>query len=649
MRKTVVADNHGQALIELILAISIASFFLTTFVLGIISVREALNRTSTSTKAKLLLQKEVEALRSIKETSWSSFSTTGTYHVEQNLNIWEVKPGTIFENNLTHGFTVANVCRLQATSLPVDCSFPGSITDPATKKITATVSWSFLGNQSISSSLYLTRNFNNTVWTQTNQADFNSGARTNTVVTSGGSGVAGAVELSSNPTAGVDYGNKFQVLAQSSVGRMTTLGHKTSIKFTAQATKPVIAVRVYLRESQNSRSYRYSLQSDSAGLPSGVFLGARIFPTNSIGWNTVPLGTPVNVTVGTVYHLVVEPFGTPASNRYINVGSTTPLNYLIPKTQAIDLNSNTLFKAGAAAPWLVLNQQPIYELDYSDSTYEGNPFINFTLSRISSSSRIGEKFTVSGGDKIVTEISFFVARNSNTVPLDDLYLDLWDVTTNNIIKMVEGVTLATRNTVDTTFTYKKYTFLTSQVLTDGHTYRIFLKSPLSNLTNYYHIYRITGTKLPEYDSITYDGINSVYTASGNSGSTWTDTNSNMDIAGFYFTTQASSTYSTSGDFTSHSLLTSFDTGVDNAAFNNITWTELKTANTTLALQVATSNNSSGPWDYFGADGILGSFFTAPGPIPLNRISGRYLRYKAFFTSDGQLTPTLSDVNINYSP
>src|SRR3990167_693719 len=101
MRKRVAADNSGQALIELILTIAIANLFLTGFVLGIIGVRETLKHASISSEAKLLLQKEVEALRSIKETSWNSFATPGTYHVVQSGNEWVVVAGTVVDNNLT--------------------------------------------------------------------------------------------------------------------------------------------------------------------------------------------------------------------------------------------------------------------------------------------------------------------------------------------------------------------------------------------------------------------------------------------------------------------------------------------------------------------------------------------------------------------
>ena len=171
-----------------------------------------------------------------------------------------------------------------------------------------------------------------------------------------------------------------------------------------------------------------------------------------------------------------------------------------------------------------------------------------------------------------------------------------------------------------------------------------MKSPSSNSTNSYRVYRITTTNSANYNSITYDGTNSIYTVSANSGSSWTDTNVNWDIGGFYFAVSGAPGYAASGDFTSAVL----DLG-SSAALNNIVWTATVPGGATLRLQVAISANVGGPFDYFGADGTLGSFFTTSGPIPLNRTNGRYVRYKAIFTSDGAVTPTFSDVSFNYSP
>lgn len=633
MRKLAVVDSQGQALVELILAISIASFFLTTFVVGIISVREAFNRSSVSNDAKMLLQREVEALRSIKETSWNSFSTPGTYHVVQTGgNNWIVAAGTIVNNNLTHGFTVSNVCRLQSTTAPVDCTTAGAVADPTTKKITATVSWSLLGTASISSSLYLTRNFNNTAVTQTSQADFNTGTKVNTTVTNSS---GGEVQLATGSVTS-SYGNKFIIDTTSSIGNMTNTTLKTSLRFTAQANKTVSAIRVYLNaEVGTSPSYRYGIQTDVGGNPSGTFLGSGFLQATTTGWQTVSISPTVTLTAGTVYHIVVQWFsGTNNTSRYIALRESNPLNSLYPLSNLIDANANTLFNTGSS--WVVQNGQPIYELDYSDGTFEGNPYYVQTEIAVAGNTFVGEKFRVTGTDKTVSQISFYVRRNG--VPTTNLTVDLWNADTNSL---VEEITQPT-TTIPTTYNYLTYNFATQRTLVANTNYRIYLKSTGSSLTNGYRINILNATNSANYNGITYDGTNSIYTTSANAGSSWTDTNVNMDVDGFYFTVPGSGMV-TSGTFESSTISLAVP-----GAFNYVSMTTAKPASTTLRLQIA-SNNDNTTWNYVGPDGTNGTYFDPGGALNLSQVQGQYFRYKAFFTGNGVVTPVLYDATVNYSP
>lgn len=633
----------GQSLIEILIAIGLTSVLLPALLTGLVASREGKAQEGQRLEATALLKGAEEAVRSVYGSSWNNVAVNGTYYPEISGSYWVLTScggscPTI--NGYTRQLVISDVYRDSGFNVVTS----GGTLDPSTKKVEISVSWNTPRVSSVSTTEYLERYLDNASKIHTTQADFNGGSHNNTqTVATGG----GAVELTQSTSTGADYGNKFRVLATPSIGAMTTSGHKTSMRFTAQEQKTVTSIRVYLSQEQgNSPSYTYGLQADSSGNPSGVFLSSNTIKATSTGWQTITLLSPVSVTAGTIYHLVVEPSGAPAANAYINVASTSILNYLIVKTQTTDPNSNTLFKAGASASWSQKNQQPIYELDYFDTTYEGNPFFGSQITTIQGKVWAGEKFTVTDGDKTVTAITFYVSRNAPGTPLDSLWVELRNVATDEIIE--DGPMPFLPIPPTSTYVTKTYTFSTQQVLTNGSTYRIILKSPLSTASNAYLVYRLVGQNTANFNSITYDGTNSVYTVSGNAGSTWTDKNLNMDIAGFWFTVQGGTTYPASGDFTSHSS-GGFDAGVNNAAFNNITWTALKPANTDLTLQVAISNNSGGPWDYFGADGSLGSFFTVPAPIPLNRINGRYVRYKAIFTGNGSVTPTLADVSINYSP
>ncbi len=659
MRKLTLVNNQGQALLELILAISIASFFLTTFVVGIISVREAFNHSSISAEAKLLLQKEVEALRSIKETSWNSFSLPGTYHVTAEAgNVWGVAPGTVVDNKLTHGFTVADVCRLQATFALDDCSNPLSIPDPATKKITATVSWSFLGNESISSNLYLTRNYNNSVWTQTTQADFNAGTKTNTQVVNN---AGGEVELTQSSST-ADYGNKFLVTATSAIGIGSPLGmidnnDKTSLRFTAQTTKTVNAIRVYLQsEVGTSPSYRYGIQANVAGNPSGTYLGSGILTSTSTGWKTITLSPSVSITAGTIYHIVVQyNSGTIRTSRYVALRQSAPLNALYPQTNGADSSANTLFNSGAS--WTAIGGQPIYELDYSGvtPTYEGNPFEsnnNGTEIIVTGNNWFGERFSFSGVDKTSQSISFYIRRNGT--PPNNLNVQIRRVSDNGV---VYTGTLATPS-LPTTYAFVTHTFSPAPLtLTAGTVYRVIIQTSGGSNNNSYRFYRLNTTNAANYNSITYDGTNSVFTNSPSAGATgsWVDTN-NFDMSGFFFTVTSSGGYATTGTFESQTFDCTVPTapatavcGGTKAGYNFVTMMVSEPVATNVRLQIAT-NSVDGPiWSFVGPDGSDATYFDNVGAIPLSQASGRYFRFKATLDGNGAITPTLLDATLNYSP
>src|SRR3972149_11235351 len=184
--------EDGQALIEIVLTIAIASIVLTTLATGFIVSREAFARSEKNLEASTILQKEMEAIRSIKETAWNSISTPGVYHVEQSGNGWVAVSGSITENGYTRSFTVENVCREGSVSPIIDCGDSQAVVDPSTKKITAGVGWNFLLIKLVSSSFYITRYFDNAAWVQTTKADFDSGVFDNTRSTNSG---GGAVEL----------------------------------------------------------------------------------------------------------------------------------------------------------------------------------------------------------------------------------------------------------------------------------------------------------------------------------------------------------------------------------------------------------------------------------------------------------------------
>jgi len=122
----------------------------------------------------------------------------------------------------------------------------------------------------------------------------------------------------------------------------------------------------------------------------------------------------------------------------------------------------------------------------------------------------------------------------------------------------------------------------------------------------------------------------------------------------FYIDQAELTGGVGGYFSSGTLASSvLDTG-KSSAFNRISFTGSLPANTMIGFQAAVSNSPTGPWLFYGPGGTSSEtdlYSVAEGQgLWLGANQGRYFRYKALLKStDGENTPILKDVTINYSP
>ncbi|RJQ31022.1 hypothetical protein C4572_03060 [Candidatus Parcubacteria bacterium] len=112
-------------------------------------------------------------------------------------------------------------------------------------------------------------------------------------------------------------------------------------------------------------------------------------------------------------------------------------------------------------------------------------------------------------------------------------------------------------------------------------------------------------------------------------------------------------YSTSTDLTS----SPYNSGDSANVLSSLSWTESLPANTDIKFHLRTapdSSNSPGTWtSWLGPDGTSDTYFTNPAggeSMPSAFTSGsndQWVQYKAFMTSNGSSTPTLSDVTLTY--
>jgi hypothetical protein len=103
--------------------------------------------------------------------------------------------------------------------------------------------------------------------------------------------------------------------------------------------------------------------------------------------------------------------------------------------------------------------------------------------------------------------------------------------------------------------------------------------------------------------------------------------------------------------------TIFDTGFTNGVqLNSVIWQGSEPSSTDVRIQLATSNSSSGPWNYIGSDGSAATYYSPAPGVPAMvtaqyHTNYRYFRYRLIMLSDSSqtATPQVDSVSIVYSP
>lgn len=188
--------QKGQSLIELLMAIGISTILLPALVTGLYTTNTTKAQVEQRTQAQTLLKETDEAVRSIRESGWAAIANDGTYHPVINGSSWALASGNATINALTQSVVISDVERNSSGNIVTS----GGTVDPSTKQIVTSVSWLLPYPSSIQNTLYFSRYLNNVAYTQTTQADFNTGtAPTNQVqiTTTGG----GALTLANDNRA----------------------------------------------------------------------------------------------------------------------------------------------------------------------------------------------------------------------------------------------------------------------------------------------------------------------------------------------------------------------------------------------------------------------------------------------------------------
>ncbi len=458
-------------------------------------------------------------------------------------------------------------------------------------------------------------------WSST-RADFEGGERENVVLLTSG-------DLALTPTS--YWGNDFAAsYSFTSYTNLDSPEKRVSIRFVAQASKEVSGVMTYLYKTGADLPWRFRLETDNNGKPSGQLAWSGAWHSRSItsgGWLTIYPASRGTLTAGEVYHLVISfenipGWGVPSSDNYINIRSLSPLN--AQWINGLETNENRGVLVYDGSSWAEYQREPVYVLRFTDGTFEGNPY--YTVRDdidvgVYGNNAKGEQFTQSVAREI-SAVEFYVRRRGS--PADNLYVMLGPIGGS----MVE-VSLGNATTIGDSWGWVSATFEEPFVLTAGITYVLGLKSPGSSREDRYEVNLLGTYTASPYPSLTYDGTNSFYVYSTTGGLAWGHHSSRRDDIAFRFP----AAFDGQGAFTSQV----FDAG-SSVGWENISWSASVPGSTGLTIQTRSSDDahSWSEWENAENWGNIGS------------PAGRYLQYRALMeTTNPSISPALREVRVTY--
>lgn len=649
--KNVTIYKRGQALVELLIALALLSLIFISITRLVIDINYGDLVNLQRVKAEGIAQEGIEAIKNIHGRSWQDLTNNITFpaHPVIASGQWQMDSGSENIDIFTRQITTSDVMRNSSGQIVSS----GGIDDPSTKKFAVIISWDTPRVLSIQKEIYLTRYQGNQTWLENSIGDFSLGTLLDTEVTNEADG---EVRLGVGEGFGGYKGNRFSALTNDSVGNLDNENKKVSFRFTAQHTGDVDYIRIYINDNHPTQppKYRFGLQSDLNGNPSGVWLGEnhdayKDYRIRDLGWYQLELEHDADIVKGTPYHLVVQYHSdqiNPA--KYIDLRALYPLNKIVPYSGEPDEYRMIRWSEDNGFSWTDIDKSPVFMLIFEDNgeivNVEGNPYYTAFDAPIYENNFKGQIFTFNEETASFNKLStyVYVKKIGGAVPDDNLYFQIKDLDTGADLIPESDIIFLTPEQVSIDYQLKEKRFANPLTLTQGHQYRLYFYAPGTSHSKAYQVG--TGENLDQSldNSINYLGTTSRYSESTDAGNAWSDFN-NKDI--FYqFSVLADAGYFTTGTYISQT----FDAG-SNVAFNRVFWDAIIPDGTELKFQIAINSDNSS-WNFVGPDGSSSSYFTPDSnkSIYLANISGQYFKYKAYFaTSSGDITPVLESFSVNY--
>jgi hypothetical protein len=204
----------GATLVEVLVAMALTGLMLPALTAAIITSSYDEPNNSQSLIASGLVQQLITATKNIRDNSWSSIETNGTYYPVLNGHTWTLSSGSELNGDYTESVVINSVFRDSNGNIVSS----GGTLDPSTKQIIASASWTSPRASSVTNSIYLSRWQNENSWTQTSVADFAGDTLTNLEVTDNS---GGEVQLVPGQTSGNMESSTFDAGSEVSFNLLT--------------------------------------------------------------------------------------------------------------------------------------------------------------------------------------------------------------------------------------------------------------------------------------------------------------------------------------------------------------------------------------------------------------------------------------------
>lgn len=629
----------GGSLIEILLASALLIILMPALFASIMTTREGRAQQQNRLDSSYFLKETQEEIRIIRERGWDLFAINGTHHPERSGNTWQLASNPETVNNLTRQVVISDTFRDVAGQI----STSGTL-DPSTKLVEVTVSWEDPMSSSINSTFYLTRYQDNLAYLETDESDFLLGETVGTVVVneSGGEIVLG------------------------SGGEGNWCSPTDSIVEEIDLPKNGVANAISAIEGQ--------VVAGTGENASGISL-ARVEIDNSDPPNAIINGDIDGYKTNDVFNEENYAYiATDTNNKEISIIDTSS----VPFTESgyVNLpgiaNADSIHVSGSIG--FVIQGNILWSFDLSSKSGE-RPLLDPNGIALAGNGTevivVGNYAYVSLTGDIELQI-IDISDPSNLTVIGQTDLDgngAQDIAVNST--GTRGYLVSSKDAakneffiIDTTTKIGEQPVLGSFDSGDMDPKAVIIVPgnraiAVGHGGSQYQVINITQDNNPNLCgslNLGYDvnDVDAVLESDGDAYSYLLTNDSGSELK--IIEGGPGGEFSTEGTFESGIFDANYDT-----VFNRLEMTDTRPNLTNIGYQISVADDVAGNcasaiFSYVGPDGTGSSFFTEPGPIPLDNDGvgyenpGQCFRYKIYLSSqDSVISPIFEAISINYSP